>query len=204
MEECTDPKFDIHVETRYVDPADYPNIERPSIWFLFYKQNEESQKSIWNRLTQCWTGSPYIHTEFFFPLTCASVSITSTQPVTITGSKPYYAHTYDAIAIDVTWEQYNTMWKRCTLEQGKTFDKSARLYFGFSWLLARDVYDEEVPEHWICSKLMAFCAREAKIFPSSVIIGDIHPGALKMLLDDVYYEPEYRYRNVSLAGDVYQ
>ena len=180
-----------------IQPEDYPNIEKPSIWFLFYKQNEQTEKSAWNRITQCWTGSPYIHSEFFFPCTNDSVSITSSEPVLFTKDKPYNVDTYDIWSIDITWHQFNVIYRRCRLETGKPFDRSARLYFGFSLFIPDDENPSDLPDSWICSKLMAFCCREAGIFPSSTLISDVHPAGLLILLLDLENKPEYNLKRIT-------
>lgn len=179
-------------------------IRRPSIWCLFYVQNEETKKSWWNYLTQRMTKSKYIHAELYFPTKRESVSITSTTPVTIEKEKPYDPTTYDVVAIDVSWSQFNTIYRRCQLEVGKEFDDAARCNFGISWLIPSDIDDDGVPKYWLCSKLMAYCFVEAGIFPASTIVADVHPGALKMLLKDLKNDPKYRYRKVSLTGSLDQ
>ena len=137
--------------------SDYPLIHRPMIWLLFYMQNEESYQRFWNCAVQWYTNSPYIHCEFFFTLSNETVSVTSSQPVNFEFEKRYDVNTYIGYCMDVSWEQYNIIYSRCQAEIGKPFDDSARKSFIFNWLLGEQLYDQGIPEKWLCSRLMAYC-----------------------------------------------
>lgn len=49
------------------EEEEYEYADKREIWILFMRQDKVTKTRLWNRLTELYSGSQYIHCELYFP-----------------------------------------------------------------------------------------------------------------------------------------
>lgn len=166
--------------------------EMSGIVCCFRKHDEKTNRSMMNRLAACYTASPYIHAEFYFPADVCTVTVDSRRPVTFIDYGKDYSDPkeWECYVIWVEREQYLRVFNFCRSQEGKPFERSGIWFFFLSRIFTRRADGES----WICCRLMCEALKKGGILPCNIDSHLVTPSSLRELVLELkgYAVEEYK------------
>ncbi len=184
-------------------PSNQPQPIRPSseelahpnqhIRVMFMHQSAFSRTNIWNRLIQICTRNDLIHCEINFPVTNETLSVDGANPVFLERNKNYSYEDWEMYSVEVTAEQYNTMYEWGKTQRGKPFDMNAFRCYLCSGMCTTPGTELKA---WLCSRLTIAVLKRGGVLPAYVNEFTVSPGTLQFLLTRMNAEGTLRLQHI--------